>query len=52
MECYNHEKQKYKNIIDITIGPLKEKLLMAAIRLKIFDHLREPKVFLYAFRKD
>lgn len=43
MEYYNHNKQNYKRIFDITVGPLKEKLLMAAIQLKIFNYLIQPK---------
>lgn len=39
----NHEKQNWKEVLDMTFGTLKEKLLIVSIQLKIFDYLIEPK---------
>jgi 16S rRNA G527 N7-methylase RsmG len=39
----NNKENKFKYIFDIAAAPIKEKLLMAAITLNIFDLLVEPK---------
>ncbi len=43
MSLHNEGKINLKNILDISYGPIREKVLMAGIKLKIFDYLTEPK---------